>query len=170
MNSNEDWNYSTILVCCDTKITKNLNLLIPNAHLCHVDCYSYKHYVNINLGIRWVEMFWFSNRLDPRIFNTHLRLNCSGFLFVTVSSERIGNQSYTVHFSISRKMCQKSKVIYEMTAIGWEEQPFLCINYNFWHPSEKKNQHTFLLYTSFYINRMYSTHLKKLWELSEVMH
>lgn len=138
MINNEHWHYSTILVCCDTKNTKNLHLLIANAHLYHGVCYSYEHCVKINVGIRWVEMSWFSNKLDPMIFNRHLRLNCSGFLFVIVSSERIGNQSYTMHFSVSRKMCQKSQVIYEMTAVGWEEQPFLCINYNLWLPSAKK--------------------------------
>lgn len=109
-------------------------------HIYVVVCYSYEHCVKINLGIRSVEMGWFSNKLDPMIFNRHLRLNFSGFLFVTVSSERTGNQSYTMHSSISRKMCQKSLVIYEMTVMGWEEQPFLCINYKLWLRSAKKKK------------------------------
>lgn len=143
MNNNE--NSNTILFCCDTKNAKNLHLLIANAHLYHVVCYSCKHCVKINLGIR-VGMAWFSNKLDLVIFNRHLRLNCPGFLFVTVSSERSGNQSYTMHFSVSRKMCQKSLVIYGMTVMGWEEQTFLCINYNLWLLSRKKQNHLFVLY------------------------
>lgn len=138
-NNNQHWNYSTILVCCDTKNAKKLHLLIANAHLCHV-CDSYEHCVNINLDISCLEMGWFSNKLNPMILNRHLRLPCSGFLLFTVSSEKTVNQSYTMHFSISRRMCQKSLVIYEITVTGWEQQPFLSINCNFWLPSEKKKK------------------------------
>lgn len=136
MNNNK--NSRTILLCSDTKNMKNLHLLIANAHIRHVVYDSCKHYVKLNLGIRWVGMGWFCNKLDPVIFNRQLRLNCSSCLFVAVSSERIGNQSYTMNFSISRKMCKKSLVIYGVTLMGWEEQLFLCVNCNLWLPSRKK--------------------------------